>query len=171
MTNDAKKTQAKGPKRGPNCQHPSCGLSQCRDGGFSGEPSGTRTRDPLIKRRRPVMNRPSVFLRSSAQPRAAARVLIARLARLGDCAGFSAHSRTEIGVLDECVQRKSAQAFWPRRPPYCRSGAWGKNEGSHAAASCLPRRPSRATAWVPIRCRSRSSANGPCPRLAKRLRR
>jgi len=44
-----------------------------------GEPSGTRTRDPLIKRRGLAERRPSVFLRRSAQPCAAARVLVARL--------------------------------------------------------------------------------------------
>jgi hypothetical protein len=37
-----------------------------------GEPCGTRTHDPLIKRRGPVDRRPSVFQRSSAQPCAAA---------------------------------------------------------------------------------------------------
>jgi len=34
---------------------------------FGGGPSRTRTLDPLIKRRGPVMSRPSVFARSSAQ--------------------------------------------------------------------------------------------------------
>ena len=44
-----------------------------------GEPCGTRTHDPLIKRRGPAMSRPSVFLHSSAQPRDAARLLLPRL--------------------------------------------------------------------------------------------
>jgi len=44
-----------------------------------GEPCGTRTHDPLIKRRGPVMSRPSVFLHSSAQPCVGARVLVQRV--------------------------------------------------------------------------------------------
>jgi hypothetical protein len=76
-----------------------------------GEPCGIRTHDPLIKRRGPVMSRPLVFLRSSAQARVGASV---RFARLKDSAGLSAHSRTEIGVSRGCVQRKLAQV---RRTP------------------------------------------------------
>jgi len=44
-----------------------------------GGPSGTRTPDPLIKRRGPAASRSSVFLHGSMEPRALARVLIVRL--------------------------------------------------------------------------------------------
>ena len=84
-----------------NCERRASAYSE------GGAPGRRRTCDPRIRRRGPVMSRPSVFLVSSAQPRAAARVLFARLA---DSVGLSAHSRTEIGVSEGCVQRKSAQA-------------------------------------------------------------
>lgn len=42
------------------------------------------------------------------------RLLEFSLLRFEDRAGLSAHSRTEIGVSDGCVQRKSAQAGRPQ---------------------------------------------------------
>ena len=75
-----RKPTAKGPKRGPNCQHPSCGLSQCRDGGFGGEPSGTRTRDPLIKSEGRFITGPPSFC---AVPRNRAPLLEFSLLALG----------------------------------------------------------------------------------------
>jgi hypothetical protein len=99
---------AKGPKRGPNCQHPSCGLSQCRDGGIQWWAVRDSNPGPLIKRRGPVISRPSVFLRSSVQLRAAAPLLASRFK---DRTGLSARSRIEIVVSDGCVQGKSTQAL------------------------------------------------------------
>ena len=77
---------------------------------FIGSPGWARTSDFLINRRGPAKSRLSVFLRSSAQTSAAARVLVARVRWWK---GLSAHSRTKIGVFDGCVQRKLAQAPEP----------------------------------------------------------
>jgi len=43
-----------------------------------GAPGRSRTCDPRIRRRGPALSRLSVFLRSSAQPRVAAQILVPR---------------------------------------------------------------------------------------------
>jgi len=60
---------------------------------------------------------------------------------------ISAHPRTEIGLLDGCVQRKSAQAVG-RRPPDCRSrvsspriGLCHRSSSSRPAHLAAPHRP------------------------------